>query len=231
MSFCTNCGKPITGNSKFCPACSANVIVPKRGNNSEDKLSEHNDVVRNKVPTPVRGRANNLFNEKTQDFITGKAQSIVENKTKETIEYYAKKKVDATENRPPISEAIKPAKTSNNASKTSVSSAKKVNKWIWIYAFLSVLLLFMGYQSERIIWLLILSVVILLLVFLRRKKEKPYNWMIKIILVLQLIFLAAFIIGEIEFMSIVSQYFSFFMLLYIGLLVSNMMLLFKGNKS
>ena len=223
MSFCTNCGITVTENAKFCPSCGTNVLVAKRDNNSLDKQSEDNDIARKKVPTPVRGRANNLFKEKTQDFVTGKAQSFVENKAKEAVLSYTNRKVEATENTSPISEVIKPATTSNNVSKQPVSSTKKLNIWTWIYLAFNLFLMYVGYRSDEVIGVMLFTIVILLFVFLRRNKPKPYNWVVKIILILQAVVLLVFAIEGFEYFSIIT-------LLMVVLFLVNLRLIFKGNK-
>ena len=126
------------------------------------------------------------------------------------------------------SNTLKENPTINNISETqtpenqTISKGKTINKWTWIYIIMNALLLILGSKSEEVVGVLIFSVIILAIVFFRRKKEKPYNWLVKIILVVQLIFLVALIAESIE-------YISFFTLVFMGLLLANLALLFKGN--
>jgi hypothetical protein len=66
---------------------------------------------------------------------------------------------------------------------------------------------------------------VLLSVFIRRKKEKPYNWFSKLIIVVQLIFVASIL-----YRHVMSQYFTLTSLIYAALLYIDFSLLFKGNK-
>lgn len=207
MSFCTNCGTPFIKNAKFCPACGANLIVSKMGDYITDTLSDDKNMGRKIVPKPEKGRANNLFKKQTQDFIKEKAQSFIKEQTQE----FVKKN---------ISQSEKPTKPSELNNKTS----KKLNKWTWIYVIINALLMYVGSQSEEVLGVLFFSFFILLAVFIRRKKEKPYNWLVKIIMIIQLVLLVALIVENIEYISILT-------LLFIGLLVTNSILLFKGNNT
>jgi hypothetical protein len=63
----------------------------------------------------------------------------------------------------------------------------------------------------------------LLFVFLRRSKPNPYNWLVKIILVLQIAYLVFVLQERILYHGINT-------LLLIGIFITDFILLFKGNK-
>lgn len=217
MFFCTNCGTTLIQNAKFCPACGTNVLATKMSKNPVEKHSNENDTGRKIVPKPERGRANNLFKDKAQDFIKEKAQNYV----KEKAQGFVSKNSSQSENSTKQSTINNNSQTQNTENK-NVSNKNGINKWTWIYIIINALLMILGSQSDKVMGVLIFSVLILAIVFFRRKKEKPYNWLVKIILVVQLILLFALIAESIEYISI-------FTLVFMGLLLANLALLFKGN--
>ena len=210
MSFCTNCGTPHIQNAKFCTACGANLIVRKMDNNSLNKLSDTKDSRRKIVPKPEKGKASNLFKKQTQDFVKDKAQDFIKDKAQD----FVNKNISKPNNKP------EPLNTSEPKYKTP----KKINKWTWIYIIINILLVVLGSQSDEVIGVLIFSVLILVIVFFRRKTAKPYNWLVKIIQVVQCVLLFALIAESIEYISV-------YTLVFIGLLLANLILLFKGNNS
>ncbi|MFV0267462.1 MAG: hypothetical protein ACK5HT_10050, partial [Draconibacterium sp.] len=74
--------------------------------------------------------------------------------------------------------------------------------------------------------ILFFSFLVLLLVFIRMKKPKPYNGLIKLLVVVQVVFLAALI-----YLSVMDQNFTFTSLLFAALLFIDFKLLFNGNKN
>jgi hypothetical protein len=210
MSFCTNCGTPHIQNAKFCPACGANIIVRKMDNNSINKFSDTKNSRRKIVPKPEKGKASKLFKKQTQDFVKEKAQDFIKDKAQD----FVNKNISKPKDKPD------PSNTKEPKNKTP----KKINKWTWIYIIINALLVLLGSQSDEVIGVLIFSIIILGTVFFRRKKEKPYNWLVKIIQVLQIVLLFALIAESIEYISV-------YTLVFIGLLLTNILLLFKGNNS
>ena len=205
MSFCSNCGQKLPTQIKFCPNCGTKIsnIISK-----EHQIGYKEKMYKNTVIS-----------------LKKEGENFIKNKANEAFTTFAKNKFTATESKRPISEVFKPKRVNTVASKESLpEKTKKFNKWTWIYIIINGLLLYLGNQSEEVLGVLFFSFFILLMVFLRREKEKPYNWWVKIILVVQLIFLIALVADKFEYVSAIT-------LLFIGLLVSNFILLFKGNKS
>lgn len=204
MSYCSNCGHSLTGQNKFCPSCGTKVL----GVATKQHLTGYQEKMYKNVAISLKNEG--------QNFVTSKA--------KETLSSYAKNKFKTTESTQAISEIFKPERTDTNEEKATMSSTKKLNKWTWIYVILNGLLIYLGYQSGEVIGVLLFSILILSIIFLRRKKENPYNWLVKIILVIQLIFLVALIVERLTYISTIT-------LLLIGLLITDLILLFKGNNS
>lgn len=206
MSFCSNCGQKIAAQIKFCPSCGTKVL----GAATKQHLTGYKEKMYKKTVISLKNEG----------------QKFIENKAKEAFSSFAKNKFKTAESTQPIAEVFKPYKTFDNEDEvnTSVSSASKINKWTWIYVVINTLLIYIGNQSDEVLGVLFFSFIILLIVFIRRKKEKPYNWLVKIFLIIQLVFLIALVVERLE-------YITFITLCLIGLLVTNFILLFKGNNT
>jgi hypothetical protein len=92
----------------------------------------------------------------------------------------------------------------------------------WSFLILNVLLLFIGYRSDTVMGVVLLSLVFGIFLFLRRKKPYPINWLIKIILILQVLVLLAVIVDSIEYPGVISG----LMFLLLGV---DLRLIFKKN--
>lgn len=92
------------------------------------------------------------------------------------------------------------------------------------FLILNLLLLGLGYQSDTVLGILFLSFVAGVFMIWRRKKPKPINWLIKIILILQVIGLLAVVVDSIEYLGLISG----LMILLLGI---DLKLIFKGNRS
>ncbi len=99
-----------------------------------------------------------------------------------------------------------------------------------LYLLLSALLLMSGRISEEIVGIEIFSFFILLGYGIRYKREKPFNWLLKIILILQVVLIVSFIMTQGEFL-----FYDIFSILIalslVALFIVNIMLLIKGNKN
>lgn len=91
------------------------------------------------------------------------------------------------------------------------------------FLILNVLLLFLGYRSDTVIGVVLLSLVFGIFLFLRRKKPNPINWLIKIILILQILVLLGVILDSIEYPGVISG----LMILLLGV---DLRLIFKKNQ-
>ncbi|MDD3357335.1 MAG: hypothetical protein PHP72_10510, partial [Dysgonamonadaceae bacterium] len=121
-------------------------------------------------------------------------------------------------------EVFKPPKPSTQTNTKPIESQSGINIWTWIYLAINAILIYLGYRNDDVIGVMLFTIVILLLVFIRRNKPKPYNWVVKIVLILQAVVLIAFTLERIEYLNIIT-------LLMIILFLVNLRLIFKGNKS
>ena len=207
MSFCSNCGQKITAQIKFCPACGTKVLGLTSGVTSREYLKGYKEkMYKNTVIT--------LKNE---------GKKFVKQKAKEAFSTFTKNKFKASKSTQPIAETFKPKKTFDYEEKQSDAAISKIDIWTWIYIVINAILLYLGNALDEVIGIMLFSVIIILTVLLRRKKPKPYNWLVKIILVLQAVFLIALLADRIEFLGTIT-------LLMAALLLVNFRLLFKGNK-
>lgn len=210
MKYCTNCGNELKGTAKFCSSCGTKIKISNK-----------------KVEKPLMyKRESKSLKEKAKDFGKQTAQKNIEKSIQNQATKNVKSKIEES-----ISTNIQKEKhTKNTVSQTQntdnilLTEKKGINKWTWIYIIINALLVILGSQSDEVMGVLIFSIVIIAIVFFRRKKEKPYNWFVKIIQVIQMVLLFALIAESIEYISV-------FTLVFIGLLVINIILLFKGNNS
>lgn len=210
MKYCTQCGHELIEDAKFCASCGAktelsngNVGKPLmfkgESKSLKDKaISFGENALQKEVQKKIQGETSNYVKSKLEESFS--SNTIQENPTTNTVS-----KNQTTENK-------------------TISNKNTINKWTWIYVILNGILVYFGHQSDQVIGVLLFSILILGIVFFRRNNDKPYNWLVKIILVIQLIFLIALVAEGIEYISYIT-------LLFLGLLVTDLILLFKGNNS
>jgi hypothetical protein len=141
----------------------------------------------------------------------------------------------AGEARRQAGEAISESFTSEEA--VPENPVKGVSGWIWIFLLLSILLALLSGVSGDLAFVvtgilaygigrvLILSAVILLLVLARKNKPKPMNWLAKILLLGQILLLTWILYNR-----IMGQYFDLSALAMAALFLTDLKLLFNGNK-
>ncbi len=210
MKYCTHCGNELIEDTKFCSSCGTKTGISN--GNVEKPLMFKGESKSLKDKAISFGK--NTLQKEVQKKIQDKASNYVKSKFEETFS-------SNTTQENPTTKTISERQTTENK---TISNKNTINKWTWIYLFLNGILVYFGYQSDQVIGVLLFSVLILWIVFFRRKNDKPYNWLVKIILVVQLIFLIALVAEGIEYISYIT-------LLFLGLLVTDLILLFKGNNS
>lgn len=203
MSYCSNCGTNIPVEAKFCPSCGTKIVLKTA----------------NKYLT---GYKEKMF-KNTVMSLKNKGQNFAESKVKEALKSFTKEPINVSEKTQSISEVFKPTKKTETKQTDSISKAGGITIWTWIYLIISVLLVYNGYRIDTILGALFFSVIVLLIVFLRKFKPKPYNWLVKIILVLQIAYLVLVLPEGILYLGINT-------LLLIGIFITDIVLLFKGNK-
>lgn len=204
MPYCKHCGQILMPNDKFCTSCGTKV-------SSQNPKNYKNEYAQKMYKNVVQS-------------LEKQGKSYVEKQIKNQIDKFVPKPGNFTESTQQISEVFKPSKTQKPSQNTETILKGGIDIWTWVYVGINALMLYLGYRSDEVIGVMLFSIVILLLVFLRRENPKPYNWLVKIILIIQSILLLAFAMEKIE-------YFNLIVLLMLFLFFVNLRLIFKGNKS
>lgn len=203
MSYCSNCGTNIPEAAKFCPSCGTKVV-----NKTANKY--------------LTGYKEKMY-KNTVMSLKNEGRNFAESKVKEAFNSFTKRTTNVSEKTQSISEVFKPIKKTETNHTDSISKAGGITIWTWIYLTINVLLVYYGYRIDTILGALLFSVIVLLFVFLRRSKPNPYNWLVKIILVLQIAYLVLVVPEGILYLGINT-------LLLTGVFITDFVLLFKGNK-
>ena len=201
MSYCSNCGTNISQDAKFCPSC-GNKIVLKTANKY---LTEYKEKMYKNTVMSLKKEGEN----------------VAENKIKEAFSSFTKSTTNVSEKTQ--TEVFKPTKKTETKHTDNILKAGGITIWTWIYLIINMLLMFLGYRIDTILGTLLFSVIILLFVFLRRLKPNPYNWLVKILVWLQIAYLVLVLPEGILYLGINT-------LLLIGVFITDFVLLFKGNK-
>ncbi|MCB0472932.1 MAG: zinc ribbon domain-containing protein [Flavobacteriaceae bacterium] len=203
MAYCTKCGSQLPPAAKFCPVCGSQIAsVATKGTGG------YKQAMYKKAVQKLQSQGEQLVKEKLTETVK---KSISQNLKKEVS--FNKNEIENFE------------KSTINTSKPE--STKLVSKgltlWTWIYLAVNILMVVKYNRSDELMGIAFFSVIVLIVVFIRKSKQKPYNWLVKIILGIQLIFLAALIFER-------SAYPDLSLLFLIALLLIDLRLLFKGNK-
>jgi len=204
MSYCHQCGQTLMPSAKFCPACGAKILVAAK--------------------TEIRNEYAQKMYKNVVQSLEKQGKSYVEKQVKNQIDKIIPKPGNFSESTQQINEVFRPSATSNQNESKPIASQSGVDIWTWVYVGINAILLYLGYKSDEVIGVMLFSIIILLFVFLRISKPKPYNWLVKILLILQALLLLAFAVEKIEYPN--SN-----MLLMLLMFVINLRLIFKGNKS
>lgn len=209
MAFCTNCGQSLGSGVRFCPSCGTQVAAAP-------------------LESKIRGYKEKMFKgaeQRLKTTLQGQARSAAQ-------KVFSKA---AGEARRQAGEAISESFTSEEA--VPENPVKGVSGWIWIFLLLSILLALLSGVSGDLAFVvtgilaygigrvLILSAVILLLVLARKNKPKPMNWLAKILLLGQILLLTWILYNR-----IMGQYFDLSALAMAALFLTDLKLLFNGNK-
>ncbi|MDP3358625.1 MAG: zinc ribbon domain-containing protein [Lutibacter sp.] len=203
MSYCTNCGTNNPVEAKFCPSCGTKTILKTK----------------NKYLTGYKEK----MYKNTVMSLKNEGRNFAESKVKEAFNSLTKRPTNISEKTQNMSEVFKSTKKIETKQTDNISKAGGITIWTWIYLIINVLLVYNGYIIDTILGTLLFSVIVLLFVFLRRSKPNPYNWLVKIILVLQIAYLVLVLPEGILYLGINT-------LLLIGIFITDFILLFKGNK-
>lgn len=151
--------------------------------------------------------------------LQNKTSNYVKSKTKEMVLQKPPKENLATNNSPQIKKE-----------KSDIKTKKDAKNLIVFYILLNILLFSFGQGSDDIMGVKLFSAIILVIYFIRHKKDKPFNWLLKIILGLQLILVFSIFMSQSEYLF--TNFISFSTTLaLLGLFIVILLLMFKGNKT
>lgn len=224
MAYCTNCGQPLLGQVKFCAGCGTKVLTEQ-------------------IKTFATGYKEKMYKGVEQQ-LKSSLRSYAESTLRKNISRMAEKGISAVLDPPPmpgpspvsqtsasqpspVEKKSTPVSQPSSVSESTIEYEDKggVTLWTWLYVIVNVIIAVRGYLSNEVIGILVCSIIVLLLVFTRRKKVKPYNWLSKLLIVVQMV-----VVASILYRHVMGQFFTFTSLLFAALLYIDFSLLFKGNK-
>ncbi len=239
MAFCTNCGQPLGGGVRFCPSCGTRVVAAppeaKIRGYKERMVKGADQRLKTTLQGQARSAAQKVFSKAAGEARRRAGEAISENFNPGNAGRPlsgAGREIQET-----FGERAAPTGTPHPGTSSGKTSGKGVSGWIWIFLLLSILLgllsgvsgdlafVVTGILAYGIGRVLILSAVILLLVLARKNKPKPLNWLAKILLLGQILLLT-----WILYHRIMGQYFDMSALVMAALFLTDLKLLFNGNK-
>lgn len=212
MQYCSQCGTAISTQAQFCPSCGWEVTL-------KYKLES---MVEEKIPKMEKGVTKSLED---------KAQQYVENQVQKSIDKIISKPFQELEEAivsPHFKESIPSNTISENKPfvQNETNTDSKVHKIIWIYAGLQILLGYLGHQTPEILLISLVSIFVVIVVWMQKNTPKPFNWIVKSLLVFQMLIYTLLVMRWYEFL-----FQSRLAILIIILFFVNFILLFKGNKN
>jgi len=179
---------------------------------------------------PSCGTKIETVNKDVKKPISRKMDKGVVKSLKDETSNYATSKIKDTISKKDINENLFKDTSSEIKDENPLADIKKPSKkFIIIYLLITIFLLILGPKSDEIIGVQYFSIFILVAYGIRHKKEKPFNWLLKIILILQLVLIFSIFMTQYEYFF--SNFFTFLASLsLLGLFIVILTLLFKGNK-
>jgi len=210
MSYCNNCGTKISSNSKFCPNCGNKISIQteKSKRRSPPKRKMQKGVVKS-----LQDETPQVMESELKEHFFSDIQNNVEEKLSKFTDHNFDGEDDFYE------DEIEEKSLKNTKSyKTTL---------IWIYAILNMSLLSFSNVNEMILGYMFYTVIIIIVIFIRIKKEKTFNWLLKILLVLQILTaMSVIVMSNMEYMFEQPVFVSSIL---IGLLITKLLMLIKGN--
>lgn len=251
MAFCTNCGKPLGSGVRFCPSCGTRVVAAPPEAKTRGYKEKMVKGVEQRLKTTLQGQARSaaqkVFSKAagevrrrageaiSENFNAGNAGRPFSGAGREIQETFDERATPTTTPRPGTSSGKTPGNTLQKGKSSTQEEAapetpgKGVSGWIWIFLLLSILLgalaAMQGFMVYGILRILALSAIILLLVLARKNKPKPLNWLVKILLLGQILLLTWILYNR-----VMGQYFDISALAMAALFFTDLKLLFNGNK-
>ena len=224
MAYCTNCGQPLMGQAKFCPGCGTKVVVEQMRTFATGYKEKMYKGVEQQLKSSLRSYAKSTV-QKNVSRMTEKGISAVQEAISNSLSEKEASAVDDKSTSKKIKTESIDKKSTHVAEPPFEEVKGGVTIWTWLYLIVSVIIGFRGYYDNEILRILLISLIVLLMVLIRRKKAKPYNWLTKLIILLQMV-----LVGYILYQHVMYQFFTFTSLLLAALLYIDFTLLFNGNK-
>ncbi len=154
-------------------------------------------------------------------------RKYAESTLRKNVSQLAQKGVSAVLEPPPVVQqpTAVPEPPPNTKQPVKSETRGGVTIWTWLYLIVNVVIAVRGYLSYEVMKIVFCSLIVLLFAFIRRKRQKPYNWLAKLLIVVQTV-----LVATILYRHVMGQYFTFTSLLFAVLLYIDFSLLFKGNK-
>ncbi len=212
MQYCTQCGTVISSQAKFCPSCGLEMSFKSHAvEKTEDLPGKMEKGVTKSLQDSAEPISKRQIQEPVDEVMP--KQDTFERKTADTHQHAEPPEI-------PRHQIPEPKR------KGGETQAKPgLTFWIWIYLVLNMALGFLAFRMEEVIWVLGLSLCIFLGVLIRKDKIIPFNWLIKIFIIGQMILLPELLYPRIQFMMIDAV-----TLLLLIILFLDIMMLFKGNR-
>ncbi len=171
MSYCVNCGSKIDSTTKFCPSCGEKVVSETQKKRKPPKMEMDKGVVKS-------------LKEETSNFIKSKVKKTVTPKI-------SKEKLT-------VADTV----TQENYTRSKpINTKNPIQKWMIFYFVINFILLYLYSGQKEVIGISLFSSIIIISYLIRRKKEKPFNLVLKIVLILQILLVVSTLFQNIEFMA------------------------------
>ena len=212
MAFCTNCGTENKNNSKFCPNCGTEITVDshKSRRRPPPKRKMQKGVVKSlqdQVPkTTEKKMKDYFFSDNSDQFVDSSPPS---NQNFDSLDGFSEENTDYSQGKEKVKDSLK-------------------GKLLGFYVILNILLVLFSAGNEMLAGYMIYSLIIIIVISIRIKKEKTFNWVLKILIVLQILSSISILVLSLDSYSYLLN--TIAALALIGLLVVKVLMLLKGNK-
>jgi|GEM_PF-3304580 hypothetical protein len=218
MQYCPQCGTAISTQALFCPSCGLEMTLK---NTTEDFHNKPFEKMQKGVTKSLENKAQEFVENQFKEKVKEMTKSVHQNT--ESLDSN-KKNTDREFDEVPI---VKQSNYAENSTiQTEIKSENNVSYWIWIYLFFNVVLAYFGHRVTEIQFTLLLAVFTIIMVWIQKNNQKPYNWIVKILLLLQML---VFVLLEIRWYEFIFK--SPTSIIIAILFFVNFIQLFKGNKN
>lgn len=218
MQYCPQCGTAISTQALFCPSCGLEMSLK---NSSEDFQNKPLEKMQKGVTKSLQDQAQEFVENQMQQNVNELSKSV-----NQTTEKWVSEDVNSTHEFDKDPEINQPNKIENSHFQNTKNGKNYVSYWIWIYLVFNVILAYFGHRIPEVQFTLLLAIFTIIMVWIQKNNPKPYNWLVKILLLLQM---AVFVLLEMRWYEFIFQ--SPTSILIAILFFINFIQLFKGNKN